>query len=295
MATLRESIRAASARRAGRMIQCEVAVEAVAVVSPSFRRVTVRGDGLSAYIDPLPADAFRLFLHPPAAAGTGSGADAGAAGPDDRAELSRAFTVRTFDPAANRLTFDVHRHGSGFAAGWLDRLWPGDTADLLGMRVEFAPPEAGAPARTSTAILVADGSGLPAVAAILAALPAGQPAVVLLSGLAEQDLGLLPERPGDDLRLVPAGGLPAAVRALTRPDGGALAFVAAEASEVRVIRRLLAEDLGVPRGDLRASAYWRAGETMEEADAAAELRYAEAAAQGRDLSDPAVLEELALA
>lgn len=299
MVTLRESIRAASAQRASRTIQCEVAVESVAVVSPSFRRVTVRGGGLAAYTDRMPADAFRLFPRRPASAGTAPAravpAGTGAREPRDlRGRPSRAFTVRTFDPATLRLTFDVHRHGRGLTARWLDGLRPGDTADLVGMRVEFAPPAAGAAPRTDPAILAADGSGLPAVAAILDALPAEQPAVVLLSGLVGQDRALVPSRPHDDLHVVPAGRLTDAVRSLARPVGGAVAFVAAEAGEVRVIRRLLARDLGVAPGDLRASAYWKAGATMDEADADAERRYTAALEQGRDLSDPAVLEDLAL-
>ncbi|WP_235497492.1 siderophore-interacting protein [Frankia sp. R43] len=283
MPSLREAIRSRSADRAGRLLDCSVEVESVAEVSPSFRRVTVVGAGLAAYTDPTPADAFRLF--PP-----GAGDDDG----DDGPGLSRAFTVRSFDPGTRRLTFDVHSHGTGLVARWLDDLAGGDVAGIIGMRIEFVVGSQVGGARPELTILAADVCGLPAVAAIVAALPPEQRAVVVISGAAPADRELLPDRPGDDVRWVPAGSLTDGVRALPRPRGGTLAWVAGEAGEVRAIRRVLLTDLGVARDDLRAAAYWKAGVTSDDVDAQAAQRYDDAVAAGRDVSDPDVLEDLAL-
>ncbi|SNQ46313.1 Side tail fiber protein [Frankia canadensis] len=328
MATLREAIRTVSADRSTRTIQTMIQIESVATVSPSFRRVTAVGDGLAAYTDPMPADAFRLFPAPAGLPGDGSGG----------AETSRAFTVRTFDPAANRLTFDVHVHDGGLAGRWLDGLGGGESVRIIGMRVEFVPGAdgdgtahlngdagvgdadvgdagvgdagvgasegqraagagrsgGGTDGETGPLILAADLSGLPAVAAILAALPSARPAIAVISGAAAGDRPLLPARPGDDVRWVPAGGLVDAVRALPRPGNAATAWIGAEASEVRQIRRVVLGELGVRRPQLRAAAYWKRGASFDEMDADTTRRYTEAVAAGRDITDPAVLEDLGL-
>ncbi len=107
------------------------------------------------------------------------------------------------------------------------------------------------------------------------------------------DQPLLPARPGDDVRWVPAGGLVDAVGGLPRPAGVAAGWVASEAGEVRAIRRLLLGELGVDRAQLHAAAYWKRGSSFDDLDAQNARRYAEAIAAGHDVTDPAVLEELA--
>lgn len=280
--SLHQAIRAAATDRTERPIRCELQVDGVAEISPSFRRITLRGAGLVAYTDPLPADAFRLF---PPAPRDGAAPVAGTA-------PSRAFTVRTFDPAAERLAFDAFVHGTGLVDGWLRGLRPGAGVGIAGMRVEFVPAPV-ASAAPDPLLLVADGSGLPAATAILAALPAGRPVVAVLGGVAEADRALVPVRPEHRIHWVRRLALPEAVRTLPRLGPSAAAWVAAEAAQVRIIRRHLVELHGVPRSQVRASAYWKAGFTMDDLDAAAVRRYDEAVAAGRDAQDPAVLEEIA--
>ncbi|MCL9761196.1 siderophore-interacting protein [Frankia sp. AiPa1] len=67
-----------------------------------------------------------------------------------------------------------------------------------------------------------------------------------------------------------------------------------EAGEVRTVRRILLDELGTDRSQLHAAAYWKRGSSFEDLDAQNARRYAAALAAGRDLSDPEVLEELAL-
>ncbi len=298
--SLHSAIRAVATDRADRLIRCQLEVVSIAEISPSFRRVTLRGAGLAIYTDPLPADAFRLFPPVPAsradagaAAATGVTAATGAT----RAGVppSRAFTVRTFAPGSDRLAFDAFVHGAGLVDRWMRGLGPGDGVGIAGMRAEFVAEPVGASSAGGPLLLVADGSGLPAVAAILAALPAGRPAFAVLGGVAEADRVLVPARPEHQVHWVRGLALPEAVRTFPRLGVAAVAWVAAEASQVRIIRRHLLELHGVPRAQVRVSAYWKAGSTMEDLDALSTRRYAEAAAQGRDVRDPEILEEIVLA
>ncbi|MCK9874247.1 siderophore-interacting protein [Frankia sp. Ag45/Mut15] len=286
MTNLKAAVRALSVERPGRFLRCPVRVESAAVVSPSFQRVTLVADGFAGYTEQLPADAFRLF--PGGVEEPVAGSAAGAVDPG----VSRAFTVRSFDPAANRLVFDAHVHHGGLTARWLDGAADGGTAELIGMRVEFVPGPIAARV-ADTVLLLADLSGLPAVAAILTALSPDQSATVVISGAVAGDQPLLPARPGDDVRWVPAGGLVDAVGGLPRPSGVAAGWVASEAGEVRAIRRLLLDELGVDRTQLHAAAYWKRGSSFDDLDAQNARRYAEAIAAGHDVTDPAVLEELA--
>ncbi|EIV90710.1 siderophore-interacting protein [Frankia sp. QA3] len=294
--SLHEAIRAVATDRAQRPIRCELQVDAVTEISPSFRRITLRGAGLAAYTDPLPADAFRLFPSVPAARdGAARDGAATAGAPGAGVAPSRAFTVRTFDPAAERLAFDAFAHGAGLVDRWLRGLGPGTGVGITGMRVEFVlAPVAAAAAATDPLLLVADGSGLPAAAAILAALPAGRPALAVLGGVATADRVLVPARPGHRIRWVRRHALPEAVRTLPRLGGAAVAWVAAEAAQVRIIRRHLVELHGVPRSQVRTSAYWKAGFTMDDLDAAAVPRQAEAVAEGWDERDPEGLAEIVI-
>ena len=55
------------------------------------------------------------------------------------------------------------------------------------------------------------------------------------------------------------------------------------------------DELGVARDDLHAVAYWKAGRTNTEVDAEAMQRYTKAVADGLDLSDPVIVQDLEFA
>jgi hypothetical protein len=59
-------------------------------------------------------------------------------------------------------------------------------------------------------------------------------------------------------------------------------------------RRVLLDDLGIGRPQLHAAAYWKRGISFDDMDAETARRYAAAVAAGRDVTDPAVLEDLSL-
>lgn len=298
MTALRTEIRRL-AREGAPPFNCSVAVESVREVSASYVRVAVHGAGLEAYRDVLPADAFKAMLPPPGHATVdfpARGADGLPYWPEGtRQPVLRAFTVRRFDPARLLVEFDVLSH-DGVASAWLRRVEPGDVIGLAGMRHEFHAGD------VSRHVIAGDASALPAVAAIVEALPAATPATVYLGVADESDKSLLPRRDGIEVHWVPGGSplgpdsaLAAAVRAGERPAGRIQAWLAAEASVVRDLRRWAVDELGVAREDLHAAAYWKAGLDSTEVDAVNLDRYGREAERGADLSDPDTRERVEFA
>lgn len=290
MGSIRSVIR--SMNRNASAFSCLVTVEGATPVSAGFVRVTVSGEGLAAYREVLPADAFKIMLPPdghPTVDFPLRGDDGLPYWPEGtRRPVLRAFTVRRFDRARLRLEFDVMRHHGGVATTWLNRVGPGDVIGLSGMRRDFHPG-----AGVTRHLIVGDASALPAVAAILDAWPAGTAATVYLAADDGTDRALVPIRDNVELRWVdgasPTGtgsALERAVRDHERPGGRIQAWICAEAGVVRGLRRWVLNDLGVARDDLHASAYWRAGLDMTEMDAFHLGRYERVIASGAEAADP---------
>lgn len=275
---------------------CEVTVDAVTPVSAAFVRVGVHGDGLAAYRDVLPADAFKVML-PPDGHGRVDFPQRGADGlpywPEGtRQPLLRAFTVRHFDASARRLEFDVLQH-EGLTQQWLDAVRAGDVIGLGGMRHEFHAGD------VDEHLIVADASALPAVASVIDSWDTDAPATVYLAAGDTSDRALVPEREGvtvhwiDDASPVgPGSKLERAARQCETEGGRIQAWFAAEASVVRELRRWAGTELGVAREDLHAAAYWKAGLSGTQTDAVHLRRYEREAAAGADVADPDLREKI---
>ncbi|RKN51101.1 siderophore-interacting protein [Micromonospora endolithica] len=173
----------------------------------------------------------------------------------------RAYTVRAFDPVTAEMTVDVVHHGDqGVAGPWAAALRPGDPVHFTGPGGAYAPdPDA------DWHLLVGDESALPAIAAALARLPVGAPAVALVEVDGPADEQPLPSPGAVRLTWLHRGTRPvgealvAAVRALEVPAGSGHAFVHGEATFVKELRRLLRVGWEVPRERLSISGYWRHG------------------------------------
>ena len=183
-------------------------------------------------------------------------------------DKTRSYTVRAFDPVARRLTLDFVVHGDrGVAGPWAAGAKPGDTLELIGPGGAYRPdPDAG------WHLMVGDDAVLPAIATSLERVPAGIPvfAVLEVEG-AEHEQALT--SPGD-LRIswVHRAGGPGedpelqldGVRSLALPDGRGHAFVHGEATAVRMVRRHLLLERGMPLETLSVSGYWKLRRTDEE-------------------------------
>jgi NADPH-dependent ferric siderophore reductase len=183
-------------------------------------------------------------------------------------DKTRSYTVREWDPARCRLTLDFVVHGErGVAGPWAARAQPGNTLELSGPGGAYAPS-----AQADWHLLVGDDTALPAIAASLSRIPTGAPAfaVVEVEGPEHRQPLKSPGQleviwldrstgPGEDPTLQLE-----AVRGLELPSGRGQAFVHGEATTVRLIRRHLLVERGLPADLLSASGYWKLRRTDEE-------------------------------
>jgi NADPH-dependent ferric siderophore reductase len=186
---------------------------------------------------------------------------------DGRRPLRRRYTIRDLDPGQRRLTLDIVRHGDGPGERWVRSARPGDTIEAIAPRGKIFVAE-----DADWHLFAADESGLAAVAAMTAALPAGQRAIIFLevpepadqqdlAAAAALDLHWLPRSAAGHDGIPPAGdpaALAAALRAADLPADRGHAYLFGEASVVLALREVLAER-GLDPGQVSAKAYWGRG------------------------------------
>ncbi len=255
-----------SPARTGRRTRHPV-VERVERVTPHLVRVVVGGPELEDFGAGEFTDHYvKLQLPPPGApyAAPFDVEEIRASAPREHWPRTRTYTVRAWDPDANRLTIDFVVHGdAGVAGPWAMSARPGDVLQLLGPGGAYTPdPQA------DWHLLVGDLSVTPAIAASLQRIPAGVPVHVIVEVEGPDD-EIAFDSPGD-LRVtwLHTGGresdaLLDAVAALDFPAGTVHAFVHGEAAAVRTVRRHLLVDRGVPREALSVSGYWKRTRTEE--------------------------------
>ena len=242
-------------------------VVSVSAVTPSVRRVTLRGtaDAVAAagptvsLLVPRPDDASPRW---PAVARDGRIVWPGGS----HGVSLRSYTARRQDPDRGELDVDFVLHGDGPAAAWAAAARPGAVLGVAGGGpLGFRP--------AAQLLLVADDTAVPAVARILAAAAPGARGTVLVEIAGPEEEQELPVPPGVALRWLhrgatPPGGttlLAEAVAALPRPDGDVFAWVAAESGAVRAIRADLRARWGLSRAEHHAIGYWRRGRAMSPA------------------------------
>lgn len=248
-------------------------------VSPSMARVTL-GDGDIGRFAPMGFDQwFRLFLPVP-----GGTLDRVPAKLDTFSYLRfltvakavrpvmRSYTVRAYrpdGPDGPELDVDVVLHGTdgaSSAAGagpgmaWAQTCERGDPVALLDEGIGFTPPP-----DATRMLLVADESGLPATAGVLAALPrdtAGHAVVEIPSEADRQDLDPPPgvevywlTRAGHDER--PGRRALAFGQDLALPDEPVYGWVVGEQALATGLRRHWVR-AGVPKDHIMFCGYWKA-------------------------------------
>ncbi|MEU8659926.1 siderophore-interacting protein [Actinoplanes philippinensis] len=241
-------------------------------ISPNIVRVTFGGEGLAKFT-PLGFDQwFRLFLPRPGqdtlklptrASGLWYAQYLATARP--KRPFVRNYTVRAYRPDGLDVDFVVHVDAAGHsgpASAFALAAKPGDRAGLLDQGVGYNPR-----ADHDWTLLVADETGLPAVAGICESLPGGAAgvAVVEVPSLADRQEFRVPA--GVDLRWVAReepGGVPgqlalATLRAAQLPSGPVWAHLVGESALVTGGRRHLVEERAVPKGNIDFIGYWRHG------------------------------------
>lgn len=179
--------------------------------------------------------------------------------------MTRTYTIRRHDPSTGEIDFDFVVHGShGLASAWAQRVQPGDQVIFVGPSPAYQP-DSGA----GRYLLAGDETALPAIAAILRALPAGAPATVFVEVADTAEEQPLPTEADAEISWLHRDGRPAgandllecAVRAASLPAGTTDAWVAGERSAVLAVRRHLLEERGFPRHRVRPTTYWRHGQS----------------------------------
>lgn len=187
---------------------------------------------------------------------------------DGNRPVRRRYTIRDLDPARQRLTMDIVRHGDGPGETWVRAARPGDTIEGIGPRGKIFPAQ-----DADWHLFAADESGLAAVFAMISSLPAGTRAIALLEipepadeqpldAKAQVDLRWLPRSAGEGDRAIPQAGdrerLAAALTGIRLPDGHGHAYLFGEAKAVLALREMVA-NRGLAADQVSPKAYWGRG------------------------------------
>jgi NADPH-dependent ferric siderophore reductase len=168
----------------------------------------------------------------------------------------RTYTVRDWDAERGLLTIDFVVHGDeGIAGLWAAAAGVGDTIGLRGPGGGYAPDPS-----ADWHLMAGDTSVIPAISASLPHVPAGVPVHVFLQVHGpEEEVELA--SPGDlEVRYLHGDadeGLAEAIAALHFSPGEVQVFLHGEATSVRLARRHLVVDRGIPAAAVSASGYWK--------------------------------------
>lgn len=174
---------------------------------------------------------------------------------------ARYITIRHARPDLRELDLDVVSHGDGLISGWASDAEIGAEIGAMGPVGELALPEA------KDYLLVADQTGLPAVARFLESIPQGATGHVICE--ADTDLhAYLPETdfavtaiPRTDF----SRDMRVCVEQALRPGTTGYALFLGEFQDAQALRKVFKGDLGLGKGEQLSVAYWRRGESGFEA------------------------------
>jgi NADPH-dependent ferric siderophore reductase len=185
--------------------------------------------------------------------------------PKDPRPLSRAYTVRRWDPEAGEMDVDFVSHGIGVGTTWAYRARPGDRIHFYGPSASRALPH-----DADWFLVAGDDTAIPAIARLLDELPDDARAQVFIE-VAEQSHRLeLRSLPHVEVTWLVRDGaqtgaislLQDAVKNTDWSNGQPFAWIAGEHTTVRDLRRHLVEDRGMAKEDIEFAGYWRRGQVV---------------------------------
>lgn len=262
-----------AARKNHAMRMYRVTVSRRAQLTPGMVRLTFSGPDLDFFMPAGPDQRVKLLLpHPgqtrPLAPYDMTPRELRAL-PEPLRPIMRTYTVRYFRPGVPELDIDFALHEPAGPAGrWAAEVRSGGHAALYGPACAYEPP-----AGCGWQLLAGDETALPAIGAIVEALPAGVRAEVFAE---VDDAG---ERQSwhsaADVRVhwlyrggAPAGSGSALLDAVAAADLSdephRYAWLAAERYTAAQLRRHLVERRGFPRSAIYFSGYWRLGKAENE-------------------------------
>ena len=168
------------------------------------------------------------------------------------------YTVRRFDAERLALDVDIVLHEGGTAASWARTAEPGSPMILNRPRGLYAPP-----ADTAWQLLMADETGIPALARLMELTPAYLHSRIVIEVAAASHRQPLPAHPRATVTWLDGSGngigpsrLDIAFAAIELPPGPGYIWVAGEQKPVRVIRRRVKAEHGLPPERHKLVAYW---------------------------------------
>ena len=213
-------------------------------VTPRMRRVRLTADELTEF---KPLVAQELVFQIP-----GSGPE----------PLRRHYTIRRYDSQTGIIEVDfvMHAH-AGPGAAWAQGARGGDTINVRGPRgrIRYA-------AGADWHLYTGDESALPAISALLEAMPVGSNAIALLEVGNDADVMLLPTAARLETEWHQRGSAPpgpsqillSALEARQLPPGKGHAYLIGETSNVRAQRHALLAR-GFDKSQVWSEGYWRPG------------------------------------
>ncbi|GIW04323.1 MAG: siderophore-interacting protein [Thermomicrobiales bacterium] len=188
--------------------------------------------------------------------------------PEEERPITRNYTIRRYRPELAEIDVDFVLHEDGGPlCQWAMRAKPGDKVGIWGPRMAYDPPPG-----VEWQLLVGDETGLPAIAAILEALPAGARAHAIIEVADAAEEQPLPTAGDVEVTWLHRNGIPAgkadlilpAVQALPFPPGRIYAWAAGEVRTIVALRRHFRRERGLAREDVAAVGYWRHHEHQDE-------------------------------
>lgn len=244
-----------------------VEVRRITPLTPRMARITFAGEALTAFPNDEPGEIVTLIW--PAEGQDVVLPESGWKFPATaKGQHTRNYTVRRFVAHGEEMDLDFVLHGDhGRASRWASNAQPGDVLGIAGPRMHWVTdPEA------EWTLLAGDETALPAIGAIIEALPEGHEvrAFIEVANAAEEQR--FDARCAATVQWVHRDGAPAgtgtrladAVRAATLPEGRAKVWAAGESMAVRDIREHLRDERGLPPETLHAIGYWRHRETPDD-------------------------------
>ncbi|WP_169735480.1 siderophore-interacting protein [Actinokineospora inagensis] len=238
-----------------------VPVVRVERVTPHLARVTVRHESLASLAGAGTDQNVMLYLYPEGTVLPEPLTLESARGLWARVRpLTRTYTIRRHDPVTNEVDIDFVLHGDGGpASAWAARVQPGDDMIFVGPSPAYQPDPA-----ADWYLLAGDETALPAIAAILTALPPDKPVLAFVEVADETE-----EQQVNGITWLHRGGVPAgestalvdAISAADLPGGVPEVWLAGERTAMLAVRAHLLDGRGYPRPRVRPTTYWRLGES----------------------------------
>lgn len=185
--------------------------------------------------------------------------------PKEQQSIIRTYTHRGIDLKSNEIWIDFVAHGEeGPASAWAINAKEGD---LLGILMKDGKSELYAPA--DHYFLVGDATAIPVLGAILESLPSTSKAYCLIEVHGKEDEQIIASQAEVEWHWLhnkePQKGslLSSEFKKVSLPDASRFAYVAAESTTVKAIRKYLRQEKQWLREEFYAYSYWKSGESEE--------------------------------